>query len=228
MARQTGQVSEALRLLDEALALDPSHESSLIASARMIYDEGLTDQYRLAMRRLESVIRLGKGTDVVYFNLGMLAIRSEDYERGKRDLIKAIGLNGNFSEAIFNLALLYYSEHSVNQSMQTLRHLLHNVEPDHLSGYILLCDILVEHFYELRTAQACYKKVLALQPDNLEARRNVCVLRARESNPEAASFADLDSCLNGDTSSSDAMDGESSSTASAFEDQTNKSTIYLF
>ncbi|RWS15420.1 transmembrane and TPR repeat-containing protein CG4050-like protein, partial [Dinothrombium tinctorium] len=175
ITRENGRVLDSLKLLDLALERYPYHESSLLASARIIYDQGLQQYYTLGIERLHTVIAMGKASDVVYFQLGMLSIKSKDYESGKRALSKAIDLNANFSEALYNLALLLYNENAFNQSMLILRRLLH-INNKHLKASILLCDIHAEYHRDFHEAERCYRNALTVDRSNSLVKHNLCVI----------------------------------------------------
>ena len=67
-------------------------------------------------------------------------------------------------------------------------HQLIRYHPDQVKGLILLGDLYVNHLLDLSAAEKSYKRILEVEPDNIQARHNLCVvmvesgdlLRARE------------------------------------------------
>ncbi|RWS30448.1 transmembrane and TPR repeat-containing protein-like protein [Leptotrombidium deliense] len=175
ITQENGAILDALRLFDLALQRYPHHESSLLASARIIYEQRLSEQYGVGIERLRQVIEMGKASDVVYFQLGMLSIKSADFETATQALNAAIEMNANFSEALYNLALLHYNRNALNASSAILHRLL-TVDSEHTKGTMLSCDIQAEFYRDFFAAERCYRKVLSFDADNATVKHNICVL----------------------------------------------------
>lgn len=177
---ESGSPQDALHLFDKALSLDPHHEPSLLASARIIQDQGLSGLNEVAIERLNTIIELGRADETVYFNLAMLAIKGRRFDRGKHFLEKAIQLKSNFSEALYNMALLLYNE-DLPQPIQAVEYLtaLLKTNGDHIKGLLLLGDIYIEYFNDLKNGENCYHKILTIDSSNVFAQHNLCVVQVR-------------------------------------------------
>ena len=55
-------------------------------------------------------------------------------------------------------------------------HQLIRYHPDHVKGLILLGDLYVNHMRDLDSAEKCYHRILEVEPDNIQARHNLCVV----------------------------------------------------
>merc|ERR1712062_286623 len=55
-------------------------------------------------------------------------------------------------------------------------HQLIRYHPDHVKGLILLGDLYVNHMSDLDSAEKCYHRILEVEPDNIQARHNLCVV----------------------------------------------------
>uniref|UniRef100_T1JUU9 UDP-N-acetylglucosamine--peptide N-acetylglucosaminyltransferase SPINDLY n=1 Tax=Tetranychus urticae TaxID=32264 RepID=T1JUU9_TETUR len=136
-----GNIENALNLFDQALSIDPYHEETLLTSARIIKDNELIGDYlTIAMERLETLVSMGKADETVYFDLGMLAIRSGHMLTARRYFAKAIDLKPNFTEALFNMALLLYKDEKPKDALPFLKFLL-KTEETHGKALLLMVAI---------------------------------------------------------------------------------------
>ena len=88
---------------------------------------------------------------------------------------KAIEVKPDFRSALFNLALLLSETGRSLEGAPFLKTLLwHN--PDHVKGLILLGDLYVNHHRDLPAAERCYRHILTVDPDNIQAQHNLCVV----------------------------------------------------
>lgn len=68
-----------------------SFQQTLLTSARIIKENhGLKEYEEVAIKRLETVVYLGKADHTVYFDLGMLYIRKGQTETAKKYFSEAI------------------------------------------------------------------------------------------------------------------------------------------
>ena len=61
-------------------------------------------------------------------------------------------------------------------------HQLIRYHPDHVKGLILLGDLYVNHMRDLAAAEKCYNRILEVEPDNIQARHNLCVVMVEGGN----------------------------------------------
>lgn len=116
-----------------------------------------------------------------YFNLGMLAMDANENEEAERWMREAIGLQPGFRSALFNLALLYSQSQRELDALPVLDELL-RFHPEHVKGLILKGDILMNHRKDTRGAKACFERILNMDPSNVQAKHNLCVVYFEERN----------------------------------------------
>ena len=117
----------------------------------------------------------GKTNERVYFNLGMLSMDNKDPTSAEKWFRKAVDVKPDFRSALFNLALLLSETGRAMEGAPFLKTLLwHN--PDHVKGLILLGDLYVNHLHDLPAAERCYRHILRVDPDNIQALHNLCVV----------------------------------------------------
>ncbi|XP_023239347.1 transmembrane and TPR repeat-containing protein CG4050-like [Centruroides sculpturatus] len=186
---EQGRSSEALQYFDKALKLDPGHEQALMNSAILIQETGSPQLRKVAHERLNVLLQKGKASERVYFNLGMLAMDNRDVSEAEKCFRKAIELRDDFRSALFNLALLLSDAHRPFEAVPVLKQLLKN-HPDHVKGLILLGDIYINHVRNLDAAKQCYEDILSLEPSNIQALHNLCVVYV-----ERGLLLEAESCL---------------------------------
>ncbi|TRY66047.1 hypothetical protein DNTS_002685 [Danionella cerebrum] len=120
-----------------------------------------------------------------YFNLGMLAMDANENEEAERWMQKAIRLQPGFRSALFNLALLYSQSKHELDALPVLEELL-LYHPEHVKGLILKGDILMNHRKDTRGAKACFERILNMDPSNVQAKHNLCVVYFEERELERA------------------------------------------
>ncbi|KAF7384206.1 hypothetical protein HZH66_012456 [Vespula vulgaris] len=147
---EQGKASQALAYLDKALEFDPEHEQALLNSAILLQELGRAELRKVARERLLKLLRKDSNNERVHFNLGMLAMDDHDSgsaEHEQRPLEAAPFLN------------------------QLVR-----FHPDHVKGLILLGDIYINNIKDLDAAENCYRRILQLDPTNIQGLHNLCVV----------------------------------------------------
>ena len=173
-----GQQNEAMTYLNKALEYDPDHHQALLNSAVLIQESGSSHLNPVARERLLRLVAKGVANERVYFNLGMLAMDNA----GGKDLVaaenwfrQAVQVQPDFRSALFNLALLLSESDRPLQAEPVLHQLL-GYYPEHIKGLILLGDLYVNHRNDLISAEKCYRRILDMDPNNVQARHNLCVV----------------------------------------------------
>ncbi|QQP55823.1 Uncharacterized protein FKW44_000277, partial [Caligus rogercresseyi] len=95
----------------------------------------------------------------------------------------------DFRSALFNLALLL-SDSGRSLEGAPFLHQLISHHPDHVKGLLLLGDLYVNHLGDLRAAEKCYRRILSLEPDNVQGLHNLCVVMV-----EAGDLGGARACL---------------------------------
>ena len=183
-----GKHSEAMSYLNKALEYDPDHYPALLNSAILIQESGNSHLNHIAHERLMRIVKKGKSNERVFFNLGMLAMDNKDLTAAEQWFRKAVQVKPDFRSALFNLALLL-SETNPLATEPVLRQLL-SFYPHHVKGLILLGDLYVNHHGDLIAAEKCYQLILEIEPNNIQAQHNLCVVMV-----EAGDLTDAQICL---------------------------------
>ncbi|XP_022237987.1 transmembrane and TPR repeat-containing protein CG4050-like isoform X1 [Limulus polyphemus] len=169
------KATQAMVYFNKALAIDPNHEQALMNSAVLIQESGNTRLRHIAYERLQHLLEKGKTNERVYFNLGMLAMDEKHTAKAEIWFKKAIQIREDFRSALFNLALLLSDSQRPLEAVPFLKQLLKH-HPDHVKGLILLGDIYINHMKDLEAAEKCYIKILQMDPNNVQAKHNLCVV----------------------------------------------------
>ncbi len=104
---------------------------------------------------------------------------ANENEEAERWMRKAIRLQPGFRSALFNLALLYSQSQRELDALPVLDELL-RYHPEHVKGLILKGDILMNHRKDTRGAKACFERILNMDPSNVQAKHNLCVVYFEE------------------------------------------------
>ncbi|XP_001601753.2 protein O-mannosyl-transferase Tmtc3 [Nasonia vitripennis] len=172
---EQGKASQALAYLDKALEFDPEHEQALLNSAILLQELGRAELRKVARERLLKLLRKDSNNERVHFNLGMLAMDDHDSESAERWFRNAVALKEDFRSALFNLALLLADEQRPLEAAPFLNQLV-RFHPDHVKGLILLGDIYINNIKDLDAAENCYRRILQLDPTNIQGLHNLCVV----------------------------------------------------
>ncbi|XP_076343835.1 protein O-mannosyl-transferase Tmtc3-like isoform X2 [Tachypleus tridentatus] len=172
---EQGKATQALVYFNKALTLEPEHEQALMNSAILIQESGNAKLRRIAYDRLQLLLRRRKVNERVYFNLGMLSMDDKRFIEAETWFKKAIEVREDFRSALFNLALLLSDTHRPLEAVPFLKQLLKH-HSDHVKGLILLGDIYINHVRDLHAAEECYKRILDMEPTNVQAVHNLCVV----------------------------------------------------
>ncbi|CAB4055299.1 TMTC [Lepeophtheirus salmonis] len=186
---EQGETHRALSYLNKALEYDPNHFQALLNSAILIQESGSSDQRQTAMDRLQRLVQRGDSNERVYFNLGMLSMDNQDLISAEKWFRKSIEIKSDFRSALFNLALLLSESGRPLEGAPFLHQLIRHY-PDHIKGLLLLGDLYVNHHGDLRAAEKCYRRILSLEPNNVQGLHNLCVVMV-----EAGDLSQAHSCL---------------------------------
>ncbi|XP_022238245.1 transmembrane and TPR repeat-containing protein CG4050-like [Limulus polyphemus] len=169
------KATQAMVYFNKALEIDPNHEQALMNSAVLIQESGNNKLRHVAYERLQHLLEKGKSNERVYFNLGMLAMDEKHVPEAETWFKNAIQIREDFRSALFNLALLLSDSQRPLEAVPFLKQLLKH-HPDHVKGLILLGDIYINHMKDLEAAEKCYTKILQMDPNNVQAKHNLCVV----------------------------------------------------
>ncbi|KAH9642454.1 hypothetical protein HF086_007586 [Spodoptera exigua] len=186
---EQGKPSQALAYLDKALELEPEHEQALLNSAILLQELGAADLRHLARQRLLKLLDKDATNERVHFNLGMVCMDEGDAECAERWFRAAVHLKPDFRSALFNLALLLADRRRPLEAAPFLKQLVRH-HPDHVKALVLLGDIYINSVKDLDAAESCYRRILELEADNVQALHNLCVVAV-----ERGRLAAAETCL---------------------------------
>ncbi|XP_069485436.1 protein O-mannosyl-transferase TMTC3 [Ambystoma mexicanum] len=173
--------TEALQNFNNALNLNPKHKLALFNSALLMQESGDPRLRPDAKKRLLTYVEEEPLDANGYFNLGMLAMDEKRDKEAEMWMKKAIKLQAGFRSALFNLALLYSQTSQELMALPVLEELLLYF-PDHTKGLILKGDILMNQKKDIKGAKKCFEQILAMDPNNVQGRHNLCVVYFEERN----------------------------------------------
>ncbi|XP_063909956.1 protein O-mannosyl-transferase Tmtc3-like [Zophobas morio] len=186
---EQGKASQALAYLDKALEFDPEHEQALLNSAILLQEFGRPELRKIARERLVKLLEKDKKNERVHFNLGMLAMDEKNIIEAENWFRRAVHLKADFRSSLFNLALLLADDQRPLEAAPFLNQLVKH-HPDHVKGLILLGDIYINNIKDLDAAENCYRRILELDPENIQGLHNLCVVHV-----ERGKLLEAQSCL---------------------------------
>ncbi|CAH0560711.1 unnamed protein product [Brassicogethes aeneus] len=172
---EQGKASQALAYLDKALEFDPEHEAALLNSAILLQEFGRPELRKIAKDRLLKLLDKDPENERVHFNLGMLAMDEKNIEEAEHWFRRAVHLKADFRSALFNLALLLADDQRPLEAAPFLNQLV-KYHSDHVKGLILLGDIYINSIKDLDAAENAYRRILELDPENIQGLHNLCVV----------------------------------------------------
>jgi tetratricopeptide (TPR) repeat protein len=173
---EQGRHNQALAYLNKALEYEPDHAQALLNSAMLIQESGSPQFRELALERLHRIVAKGNPVNErVYFNLGMLSMDGRDLVNAEAWFRRAVEVKPDFRSALFNLALLLSDSERPLEAAPFLHQLIRH-HPGHTKGLILMGDIYINHLRDLDAAEACYRKILSAEPQNVQGLHNLCVV----------------------------------------------------
>jgi len=182
---EQGRHNQALAYLNKALEYDPDHSQALLNSAMLIQESGNSHLRQTALDRLHKIVSKGPVNERVYFNLGMLNMDAKDLDNAETWFRKAVEIKVDFRSALFNLALLLSDSNRPLEAAPFLHQLIRH-HPNHTKGLILLGDIYINHLRDLEAAEACYRRILSVDPTNVQGMHNLCVVMVERGELRAA------------------------------------------
>nr|XP_022287196.1 transmembrane and TPR repeat-containing protein 3-like isoform X2 [Crassostrea virginica] len=173
---ELGKPEEARKNFEAALHHDPDHSQSLYNSAIMIQESGEQKMWAEGIRRLQKLIKREPEDPKYYFTLGMIHMDMQNYQEAERDFKNCIKYDPLFRSALFNLALML--NNNLNRPLDAIPYLETLIKnyPEHTKALLLMGDINVNALKKLDEAERNFARVVELEPDNVQAHHNLCVV----------------------------------------------------
>lgn len=188
---ELGKTADALRYFEKALLVSPDHEQALMNSAILIQESGNAKLRELAIARLNQLLEKGNDNERIWFNLAMLATDNRQFTDAERYFKLALKHRPTFRSALFNLALLLSDVGRPLDAKPYLEQLL-DIYPNHSKALILLGDIYINQLKDTERAKQCYERILTIDPTNIQAMHNLCVVHVNSGRLDAAERCLLD------------------------------------
>ncbi len=99
-----GYLQEAIRSLDQVLRIDQSLDEAWSLKGEIMMETG---RYRMAQLCFDSALRLDPGNMTLYNRLAQSQLMLEDYDHALRSYKKALSLEANNTEILFNQGDLF-------------------------------------------------------------------------------------------------------------------------
>ncbi len=187
---ELGDRQTAFVAFNRALGFNPDHEHALYNSAVFLSDaQDPSGKHKAeARRRFARVVSLNPGHSQAHFSLAMLETDFKNFHEAERHYVQALKKDGASRSSLFNLALLYYNElKRPKEALHYVKALLKH-HPEHLKGHLLAGDIYLNSVKNTDLAEGAFRRAHELQPSNVQALHNLCVVHVdkerREGDPE--------------------------------------------
>ena len=166
-----GEVLEAMNNLEEA---ERAYEQCIKFNSRNIgcwINRGNImvemEKYQEALLCYENALRLRENIPEVWSNRGVVLKHLGKYDEALQSYNTALKLNPDFAEAYLNKAYLYFDKKKYEKAQNEVVEYLKR--RNDARGWLLLAQIYLKRGRE-KDAEESLKKVLELEPGNLEAR----------------------------------------------------------
>jgi tetratricopeptide (TPR) repeat protein len=100
---EQGKVDEAKNAFAEARKANPDDVSLIISEANLYYNQGDFVTYK---KIIEEAAAKNPTNPELFYNLGVAAIKTNDYKQAEAYYLKAIELNPKYGDAYYNIAIL--------------------------------------------------------------------------------------------------------------------------
>ncbi|OQV18975.1 Transmembrane and TPR repeat-containing protein [Hypsibius exemplaris] len=178
----------ALEFFNKALSVKPDHQLALLNSAVLMGEMKKLEYHGTIEQRLKDVLKMEQNPNA-YFQMGLLMMDRSDPVGAEQFFRKTIELKEDHKSALFNIALLLNNRKKQDEALPFLLRLVHDNE-DHIKGWILLGDIYINQMKNYTAAEAAYRQVLIVEPDNFQALHNYCVTLVEQNK-----FAAAETCM---------------------------------
>jgi len=173
---------EALRIFQEALALDPKHVPSTVKLGLIHLKQGDIDG---AERMLRHAIRRNDRLAEAYNGLGLVLLRRRNQKYAAIEHFhQAVLLDPKYAEAQYNLARTHLSLEDLDAKPAFKK--LIEMAPHHPDAHIHLGTIYEKEDLDYEAAIRCYEQQLKITPHHPAARRRLAALYRRTGREEEA------------------------------------------
>lgn len=163
-----GQYLEAIQLMEEVLAENPTNRQVLFFLTEIYSSIGNADKaIQYALKNIE----LGDETGALHYNLGNIYYHIRKYKMAKEFYMKTYEINSNMLQALRMLAYISYQERDYEASKNYLLIVLEKNKNDD-NAYYMLGAIEAEN-NNIKLAADYFQHAININPKNVEAWKNL-------------------------------------------------------
>lgn len=166
-----GHASEAVRLIEQAIALRPQVANFQLSLADALHAQG---QYAAAEQACRAAIRLEQHNAEAHNHLGVMLKAQNRFADAEQAYRAALALKPDYAEAWNNLGNVLKQQGRPSDAEQSFRQAL-AFNPQSAEVWNNLGNAL-QHLYRLSDAEAAYRQALALRPAFADACYNLGVV----------------------------------------------------
>lgn len=172
---QSGDLNEAVRFYEQALAADPEHADALYLCGTVQLQLGRFDA---CVDTLSHVTTLRPDLPDAHNNLGVAYQALGRWEEAACSFREAIRVNPSYEQALFNLGALM-EDRALFADAETFFRMAVEINADEINTRNRLGNVLKAQG-KWSEAEACYRKVAAADPENLDVSVNLAFVLARQ------------------------------------------------
>jgi Flp pilus assembly protein TadD len=175
-----GLEDEALKYLNEALALDPAHAASLKLLGTVQFKK---KNFQEAAAALERYLALQPDDSEAHSSLGITYAQLGQADRAEAEYQKAIGLDGH-PEAGFGLAKLYYDQNKLEPALEIIRGAIR--KNPRSAAYHNLEGVILNQMGKYGEALTSFQNALRHAPDDIYLAVNLGIAYINNKQPAKA------------------------------------------
>jgi len=143
----------------------PKTSGAFYNRALDLYNQG---QYAKALEDLAKAKELNASMAEVYYTEGLCYQKLEDWEAAKKAFQDTLKRNANDTDALYNLARLYYNEGELDIAQAYLEQAEALLSPTEDPMVMGLMAYIAEDQGDLKLAESLYQRVLAVNPESAD------------------------------------------------------------
>jgi Flp pilus assembly protein TadD len=175
-----GLENEALKYLNEALALDPAHAPSLKLLGTVQFKK---KNFPEAAAALERYLEIQPGDAEAHTSLGITYEHLGQTAQAEAEYQKAVGIDGH-PEAAFGLAKLYFDQNKLEAGLETIRGAIE--KNPRSAPYYNLKGVILNQMGNYADALASFQSALQYAPDDIFLAVNLGIAYINNKQPEKA------------------------------------------
>jgi tetratricopeptide (TPR) repeat protein len=152
-----GRYAEALKLYDEAIALEPENPKGYLARGWALF---CTDQKDAAVKDFDEAIKRNPKEAEAYFRRGLIHASASEHEKAAADFTKAIECRPDYAEAYYERGVSRAATNQFNQAREDFDHVI-RLEAKNTLAYLNRGRALLE-LHETERALSDFNRAIEL------------------------------------------------------------------